>query len=205
MELKDRVKSIVKSKYKLKQPSEPVGEDEDIDKLKEILMANLIHHEGIGLSAIQLGIKKAVCLVNVKEPIFLVNPEIKESEGSIKYVEGCLSFPDEVVNTNRKTDIIVRADNFKGDLHFGPDEPKFDMDDRGLLESVAVQHEIDHINGVLMFDREVKQEPYVKENDVGRNDKVRIVNPSTGETAVAKYKYVKDKIDYDGWKIQATV
>lgn len=197
----DYIRSIVKNKRKLRVESEQVGEDEDTEKLEQMLLTNLIHHGGIGLSAVQIGVPKAICVVNVKEPIILVNPRIVEERGSVRYVEGCLSFPDDVLNTERSTHVVVEADNYSGQLHFEPDEPNFDQDDEGLLECVAVQHEIDHINGNLFFDRKIKNEPYEKEWDVGRNDRVTIEDRVSGETITAKYKYIKDKIELDGWKI----
>ena len=148
----DNILPLVKNnKVKLRQSSEPVTEDDDWKGLKDLLYSNLAHYGGIGLSAVQLGIYKSACVVNVKEPIFLVNPEIVDAQGNTKYVEGCLSFPNDVVATERYTEILVEADNFDQRLHFAPDdedlipasyEDNMEMeDDEGLLECVAVQHE----------------------------------------------------------------
>lgn len=203
-EKESNILPIVEDKMKLKKKSKPVTEDDDTEGLKQLLFENLLHHEGIGLSAIQLGIPKRACVINVKEPVFLVNPEIVEKEGDIEYVEGCLSFPETVVSTNRYEEVLVEADNYDGKLHFHPDEDAEDLDDPGLLECVAAQHEIDHLNGVLMFERRIdKGNTYERKetDDIGRNDRVVIRNPFTEEQEKAKYKYVSNKVENGEWKV----
>ncbi len=204
----DNIIPLVKNnKVKLRQSSEPVTEEDDWEGLKDLLYCNLAHYGGIGLSAIQLDIPKSACVVNVKEPIFLVNPEIVEAQGNTKYVEGCLSFPNDVVATERYTEILVEADNFDQKLHFAPDdedlipasyEDNMEMeDDEGLLECIATQHETDHTNGLLFFDRRAERgETYEKEKtqDIGRNDRVRVRNKD-GVVSTVKYKYVSDQIE----------
>lgn len=195
------VRYIVKDENYLRQNSKEVKEGEDISGIKELLEANIHYHGGYGISAIQIGIPKQVCLINVKEPIYLVNPVIKEKQGSVEYKESCLSFPNQTVNTSRSESVLVETKNFGGQLFFEPNEPDYDMDDKGLLESIVTQHEIDHLNGITIFDREVKNSPYEKDYDVGRNDRVTIEDPATSEKTTAKYKYISDKIKYDGWKV----
>ena len=204
----DNILPLVKNnKVKLRQSSEPVTEDDDWEGLKDLLYSNLAHYGGIGLSAVQLGIYKSACVVNVKEPIFLVNPEIVEAQGNTKYVEGCLSFPNDVVATERYTEILVEADNFDKRLHFAPDdedlipasyEDNMEMeDDGGLLECIAVQHELDHTEGVLFFDRRAERgETYEKEKtqNIGRNDRVKVRNED-GVVSTVKYKHVNDQIE----------
>lgn len=207
-EIEDNILPLVKNdKVRLRQSCDPVKEDEDWEGLKDLLYSNLLHYGGIGLSAIQLDIPKSACVINVKEPIFLVNPEVVEAQGNSKYVEGCLSFPNDVVATERYTEVIVEADNYEKRLHFAPEdeeligasyEERMDMeDDDGLLECVAVQHEIDHTNGTLIFDRRHdKGETYEKDptDDLGRNDRIRVRN-SDGVESVVKYKYVDNEIE----------
>lgn len=195
MEENDNILPIVTEKIKLKNKSEPVTDGDDVETLKNLLFENLIYHEGIGLSAVQIGIPKRVCVINVKEPIFLVNPEIVDREGEIEYVEGCLSFPETTVATKRNVEILVEADNYDEQLHFHPDDDAEDLDDRGLMESVVTQHEIDHLDGTLMFERGIKKnEPYENDKkDIGRNDKVLVKNED-GVEAEVKYKHVSDQI-----------
>lgn len=198
---RSNIMPIVTDKMKLRKDSKPVTEEDDVEGLRDLLFENLIEHEGIGLSAIQLGIPKRACVINVKEPIFLVNPEIVEREGELEYVEGCLSFPNTTVATERNMEVLVEADNHEGQLHFHPDEDAEDLDDRGLLECVVAQHEIDHVNGVLMFDRRIqKNEPYeLDQMDIGRNDRV-LIEDEEDEVKKVKYKHVSSEIkdgDYD--------
>ena len=67
--------------------------------------------DGIGLAANQVGIDAAVAVVNVREPIVLINPEIVSRETEIPYYEGCLSYPGKGVNTRRYETIEVKSDN----------------------------------------------------------------------------------------------
>ena len=66
---------------------------------------------GIGLAAPQIGITKRVCVINVKEPIVLINPKMLESDGEFIFEEGCLSYPKKMVKVKRYTMIAVDADN----------------------------------------------------------------------------------------------
>ncbi len=109
---------------------------------------------GVGIAANQVGIDARVCLVKVREPILLVNPEIVLGVGETSFEEGCLSFPGDYILTRRFSYIKVKADNHREELHFS-----FLSDP---LECVCVQHEIDHLNGITMYDRAIK-----KENDNG--------------------------------------
>ena len=85
-----------------------------------------------------------------------------------------------------------------GRVQFGPTEDE--QSEKGqlqLLESVCVQHEIDHLDGLTMYDRKFKQEP-LRTNKIGRNEKVTISNGS--ETKVLKYKKAQPLLS-DGWDI----
>ena len=100
--------------------------------------------DGVGLAANQVGINTAVCVTYVTKPIVFVNPEIIGKFGRSFFQEGCLSFPGDYIMTERWTNIIVKASNHASPLLFS-----FDAN---ALECVCVQHEIDHLNGVTMFD-----------------------------------------------------
>jgi peptide deformylase len=103
---------------------------------------------GIGLAANQIGINQAVCVINVEKPIILINPKIVGRFGNDYFEESCLSFPNQLVKTKRWTNIIIESLNKISTNVFSYD--------KNPLECVCVQHEIDHLNGVTMFDREVK-------------------------------------------------
>ena len=136
--------------------------------------------DGIGLAANQVGIDAAVAVVNVREPLVLINPKIVSKEVEIPYHEGCLSFPGKAVNTKRYRDVIVSTEQSESDWYFSgaaeANEGKGsweqgDKDDQQLriLESVCVQHEIDHLNGIVCMDRKIDT-TYRAAKKVGRND-----------------------------------
>ena len=94
------------------------GEEIGAKLLKELTETS----NGIGLAAPQIGIQKSVCVINVKEPIVLVNPKIVEtSDETLIFPEGCLSFPNKHVRTTRFVEITVEADNHEGQLSFSAD------------------------------------------------------------------------------------
>ncbi len=102
---------------------------------------------GVGLAANQIGIQQRVCLINVKKPILLINPKIVSQFDKFLYKEGCLSFPGDYVITERYKNIMVETDNHKNLLVFSSDTKEDE------LECACVQHEIDHLDGIVMFDR----------------------------------------------------
>lgn len=132
----------------LRQPCEPVGLEEGMS-LGRLLIEQLdILKNGIGLSANQIGIRKRVCVVNVKQPIILINPEVVGAFEKVLFNEGCLSFEGDVIQTTRYRNVLIKSDTQGGILSF------YGTSDVDLLESVCVQHEIDHLNGITMHDRE---------------------------------------------------
>jgi len=190
---------IIKDKIKLQEKCSPVsikeGEEIGVRLLHELRESE----NGIGLAANQIGIQKRVCVVNVKEPLVLINPKIVEkSKEQFIFPEGCLSFPDSKIKTIRHESIVVEADNHQGKLSFSANSKNID----DAFECVCVQHEIDHLNGITMFDREFKQEPIVKGKNaplkIGRNEKVTITKGS--ESKVMKYKKVQPMLE-DGWTL----
>ena len=154
---------------------------------------------GLGLSANQIGEDKSVCVVNVTEPFFLLNPKIIKKEKEIVYREGCLSIPDKMVRTDRYEKIWVEADNVDDTMVFGPEKDNQVDNDVLVLEAVCVQHEIDHLNGLTIFDREYKPEQYRRtEKKYGRNEMITI---SKGKkTLTLKYKKGISYLE-KGWKI----
>ena len=168
------------------------------DVISAALFTALEKEKGFGLSANQIGVDKRMCVINIKEPMILVNPKIvKRSEEAVQYIESCLSLPKTMrkpKNTVRSVSITVETDNL-GTVEFGPDEKdKIGTEghnyfaDEGLLECVVAQHEIDHLDGILITDSvRAYNIQRVSEKKYGRNDKVMIKSPD-GETDFVKYK-----------------
>ena len=121
--------------------------------------------DGIGLAANQVGIDANVAVLNVKEPIVLINPEIVRKEEETRYYEGCLSFPKKGCHTKRYKIVEVKTDNNEGTMTFGAGDTETD-----LLESVCVQHEIDHLNGMRILDRAQQLTIRREEPKIGRNE-----------------------------------
>jgi len=191
-------------------------------KLKEVSVeeGNLIatelfqilnkRRDGIGLAANQVGIDAQVAVVNVTEPIVLINPKIIRKENEINYYEGCLSYPKKGVHTKRYETIEVTSDNFEGSVIFSGVETstegkgswqKNDDSDRNLrlLESVCVQHEIDHLNGVICMDRKIDMSYKRTEKKIGRNELVTIKKGDA--VKVLKYKKAQNFFN-QGWEME---
>ena len=167
--------------------------------------------DGIGLAANQVGIDAQVAVVNVRKPLVLINPKIEEQWDEIEYYEGCLSYPKKGVNTKRYASVVVKTEQEESGWYFSgaevpPDSKgswekeatnKEDSDLR-LLEAICVQHEIDHLMGKTIFDREYKSKPIISEKKFGRNELVTIKRNDA--VKVLKYKKAKPFLD-DGWAI----
>jgi len=108
--------------------------------------------KALGLAANQFGIDASVTIVLIKQkPLILINPKIEKfSEIKFMHKEGCLSFPDELIDVYRHLWIEVKADNHKENLFFGSRVDQNNSDD--ILESAVVQHEIAHLNGLTFYD-----------------------------------------------------
>jgi len=124
---------------------------EAVRTLVSDMLASMYAENGVGLAAEQIGRTEAVCVIDVpaeqacgvKMPLALINPQIVEAEGEQVGQEGCLSFPDVYVNVRRAE--RVKASYLDTDGH-----PQT-VDATGLL-SRAIQHELDHLNGILLVD-----------------------------------------------------
>jgi len=138
--------------------------------------------DGIGLAANQVGIDAQVAVVNVIEPLVLINPKIIHKEFPIDYFEGCLSYPKKGTPTTRYRDVIIQTAQSESGWYFSgvestqeakgsweQDNKKEDQEKR-LLEAICVQHEIDHLNGITIHNRENKSKPIISEKKIGRND-----------------------------------
>ena len=102
---------------------------------------------GIGLAATQVNFHQRIIVIDISdqcnEPICLINPEVIEKSGEIQCEEGCLSVPDYYENVIRDNDIKVKALNQDGET--------FELEASEML-SVCIQHEIDHLDGILFVD-----------------------------------------------------
>ena len=124
-----------------------VNVDETIKQQVKDMFETMYEATGIGLAATQVNFHQRIIVIDVSdqcnEPICLINPEIIEESGEIQCEEGCLSVPDYYENVVRANDIKVKALNQNG-------EP-FELGASEML-SVCIQHEIDHLNGILFVD-----------------------------------------------------
>lgn len=198
--------NLITNPLKLRSVVEPKKmTSEDINNITLILLAGLKKYGGIGLSANQLGLDVRACIINVKEPLVLINPKIVEaSEHTVAYVEQCLSIPKSMrkpVKTVRHKSVTIECDNL-GTVVFQPDyvegrewkDANEFFGDLGLLECVCAQHEIDHLNGVLIND-EIRRysTTYRAPKTYGRNEMVMVKLPN-GETEFMKYKNAQKMI-----------
>ena len=122
--------------------------DEKIKKLAEDMIETMYAAPGIGLAAPQVGESLRVITVDVtrkgEDLIVLINPEIISGEGECAEEEGCLSVPDLKEIVQRKEKVLVKGLDIQG--------RKIQIRAKGLL-AIAFQHEIDHLDGILIIDR----------------------------------------------------
>ncbi|MBT9152344.1 MAG: Peptide deformylase [Firmicutes bacterium] len=130
--------------------------DRTLQRLVLDMFETMHHHHGIGLAAPQVGIAKRIIVVEVDEQkLALVNPEIVWASGEGSDVEGCLSWPGNLGEVKRRLSIRVKAQNIHGEV--------IEVAAEGLLAR-CLQHEIDHLNGVLFCDiatRMLEKDPSV--------------------------------------------
>ena len=165
--------------------------------------------DGIGLASNQVGIDAQVAVVNVREPLILINPKIIHKEFEINYYEGCLSYPGKGIHTKRYRDIIISTEQSESNWYFsgaeensegksGWDKGNMKQDrDMRILESICIQHEIDHLNGITIHDRKINT-TYTAEKKIGRNQLVTI--KKNDAVKVLKYKKAQ-KFLSDGWYV----
>ena len=136
----------------LKTEAQPVARvDHAIRKQMDDMLAAMYDANGIGLAANQVGLLNRVLVMDLakreegpSDPIFMVNPEIiHESEAISAMEEGCLSIPEAYAEVQRPAEVRVRYLDYEGNTQ--------ELEASGLL-SHCVQHEIDHLNGVLFID-----------------------------------------------------
>ncbi len=121
--------------------------DKDLQQLIKDMFETMYDAPGIGLAATQVNIHKQVIVIDVSEdkdqPLCLVNPEIVEKKGEQVYEEGCLSVPNIYAKVKRADSVSIKAQNETG--------KSFELTAEGLL-AVCIQHEIDHLKGIVFLD-----------------------------------------------------
>jgi peptide deformylase len=135
----------------LRQLSTPIETvDSDVLRLADDMLETMYDAPGIGLAAIQIGVPRRMLVIDVskegeeKQPLVFINPEIVKSSGEPSvYEEGCLSIPDYYAEVERPAEITVD--------YVDRDGKQQSMAADGLL-ATCLQHEIDHLNGVLFID-----------------------------------------------------
>jgi peptide deformylase len=140
----------------LRQISTPVEKvDDEVRALIADMFETMYDAPGIGLAAIQVGVPKRILVIDlqepaeeggdpVKDPRVFINPEIvQSSEQEVPYTEGCLSVPDQYAEVDRPDRIRARWLDERGKAH--------EEDIEGLL-ATCLQHEMDHLEGVLFID-----------------------------------------------------
>jgi peptide deformylase len=146
----------------LKQVSQPVAAvDDDLRALMDDMLETMYAAPGIGLAAIQIGVPKRVIVMDLaagetREPRYFVNPEILwASDDTLPYEEGCLSIPEYFDEVDRPSRVKLRYLNYQGE--------QVEEDADGLY-AVCIQHEMDHLEGVLFIDHlsRLKREQAVK-------------------------------------------
>jgi len=189
---------IIKDPSKLKSVIQPKPmSQEDIDDVTLKLLDGLKQFGGVGLAANQIGLDVRACVINVKEPLVLINPRVTEvSKDTVAYVEQCLSIQktmDKPVKTIRHKSFTVECDNlgtviFSSDVDGQWKDSNDFFNDSGLLECVVAQHEIDHLNGILITDEKRRYTTTViATKKYNRNDMVMVKLPN-GESEFMKYK-----------------
>ena len=136
----------------LKKKSRPVLKiDSAIRQLVQDMAETMYAAPGVGLAAPQVGCSLRLAVVDIspadqpKNLVVLINPEVIAAEGECSWEEGCLSIPEYTQEVKRKKSIVVRYQDLQG-------ENREIVGEDNLL-SIALQHEIDHLDGILFIDR----------------------------------------------------
>jgi len=150
---------VISPDPRLKQVSKPVKKvDDELRAFMDDMLETMYEMHGIGLAAVQVGVLKRILVMDIEhgspryegsesgnsKPLFLVNPEIiEESEEKNVYEEGCLSFPGQYAEVSRPKKVKIKYIDYHGNAQI------LEADD---LVATCVQHEIDHLNGIVFVD-----------------------------------------------------
>ena len=135
----------------LRKKSEMIEKvDDQMRKLMDDMLETMYAAPGIGLAAVQIGVLKRIIVIDLskdgekREPLFIINPEIiSKSSKLITYEEGCLSIPNQFAEIERPHSCKIKFLDYMGENR--------NIDAQGLL-ATCIQHEIDHLNGILFID-----------------------------------------------------
>jgi peptide deformylase len=129
----------------LRQRSAEVGQvNDDVRRLVDDMFETMDAAKGVGLAANQIGVARRVAVVDADGQRFaMIDPVIIESEGSATAEEGCLSIPEIYGDVSRPERVVIEATDREGD--------RYRLDATGL-KARAIQHEIDHLDGILFLD-----------------------------------------------------
>lgn len=121
--------------------------DQSLEDFVENMLETMYEAPGIGLAATQVDVHKKIVVIDISEdknePLRLINPEITEKDGIQVYEEGCLSVPGIYAKVKRANQIKLKAQDIKG--------KNIEMEADGLL-AVCIQHELDHLQGIVFLD-----------------------------------------------------
>ena len=171
------IKKILTEPNKLlRQISQPVEKVEESEKeLMNDMLETMYAANGIGLAAIQIGVPKRIIVMdlskeeNKKNPMYFVNPLIiKKNDEKITYEEGCLSVPNQFAEIDRPSKCEVEYLDYNGN--------KQNLKAEGLL-ATCIQHEIDHLEGILFIDylSKLKKEMIIKKLSKQQSKPDRII------------------------------
>ena len=160
----------------LRKVSEPVLKvDTEVKKLMDDMLETMYAAPGIGLAAVQIGILKRAIVIDLskedgkRNPLFLVNPEITfKSKELTTYEEGCLSIPNQFAEVKRSSECKINFLDYNGN--------KDELHAQGLL-ATCIQHEIDHLNGILFIDHlsKLKKDLILKKTKKQKKEIDRVV------------------------------
>jgi peptide deformylase len=164
----------------LREKAQPVEDvNDDIRQLAADMIESMRTKDGIGLAAEQIGRNEHICVIDVPEkytcgndmPLVLINLKIEEGTGELYEQEGCLSFPDIYVKVKRMKEVKASYTDLDG--------KRQTVQAEGLL-SRAIQHELDHLNGVLLVDH---MTPVQKVANAGKLKRLRRAAKRAGLSA----------------------
>ena len=169
-------KILIEPDLFLRQKSTKVDEvNSEIQTLMDDMLDTMYNAPGIGLAAIQVGVPKRVIVIDLsrdeekKNPLYFINPEIiTNSNNDASYEEGCLSVPGQFAEINRPDKCKVKYLDYSGKEHI--------LNAEGLL-ATCIQHEMDHLEGILFIDylSKLKKSMIVKKLSKQKKSLERIV------------------------------
>ena len=154
----------------ISKPVENIGKEEQ--QLLDDMLETMYFANGIGLAAIQIGIPKRIIVMdlckekNKREPMYFVNPKIKNKDAQKStYEEGCLSVPNQFAEINRPKNCEVEYLDYNGKKKL--------LKAKGLL-ATCIQHEMDHLEGILFIDylSKLKKSMIIKKLSKNKSDRI---------------------------------